>query len=791
MIIIIHLLIISVILYLFFSLYAIKYGLEKLNRYFVYITLGLLFWSLCNLFIIYSSNGYMCMFWYRISAFAQCFVAPYTAHFFIVFTGKSNYFRTYTAKFLFYLPAIILLIAFLTDHVIVNRFVVAEPKLIYMTVNYSFWLFYYIACQFSYVLIGWVVILRWKSNLRYSSELKQSFSILGPYTITMILTFSSALSILHDKIDFFMLVPCLAIFGTGSLWYAAYKYKWVTLTPALAVENILNTMADSVLLVDPEYKIQSVNNETLRMLHYESEELIGRKLDIILDMSSFSDKDYSSEFKSGSIKNYESSFITKYGAKVPVVLSASEYRDDSNTLVGIIIISRDITAQKEAEKNLAYLAYHDTLTGLPNRLLFYDRLEQAIARADRYGFIIAIMLLDIDGFKEINDFFGHNEGDYLLIKVSERLKKVIREIDTLARLGGDEFILIINDLKSESDIPEIAKKIHNVFDNAFTIRNHKLNITTSTGISVYPRDGNNINELIRNADIALYHAKGQGKNNYQLYKPMLSKKGTDKFIFQNRLRRAVEDNEFVVFYQPIVDVFTREIIGMEALVRWNDPEKGLIPPNEFIHIAEETGIIVQIGEFVMRTACLQNSKWIKSGLLSTPVSVNLSATQFKQPNLIDMIMEILNETGLEPRYLQLEITETTAMSNAAKTLSIMNELYEKGITFIIDDFGIGYSSLNYLKNFPVSTIKIDRSFIKNIVENKNDAAIATAILALAETMNIKVIAEGVEKPEQLEFLKKLNWKPAEAFTCHGAQGYYFSKPLPAELFEKNYILLHM
>lgn len=780
-----QLLISALTIYIFLTLHVMRFGFKSpLNRSFLLASFSLLLWTLSNVFICYTKVSETCLFWYKAGSFGQSFFTAFILHFYIIFTGRGKFFCKLWRYILYYLPPSILFIGFFTADVIVKEFIIDGTGLKNITVSYTFFSFYYIIIHFSYLMSAFIIIMYWRSKLRYSYEINQATAILTPYILSMI--FGAAVSLVSFKnirFELFIIVPVFTLFGTIGSWFATVKYKLMVLTPSLAAEGILNTMADSVVLVDSDLKILTVNQETCRLFKYDEKDLIGRNLKVLFDDRALFKPDMNALLKSGMIRNYEAEFVAKDGTVIPIAFSASEYRDKNNVLIGTIVITRDITEQKNAEKNLRHIAHHDFLTGLPNRLLFNSRLEQAMVRANHYNTMAAVVLLDVDRFKGVNDVFGHNIGDSLLVEIADRLKSVIRHMDTIARFGGDEFICIINDLKSVEDVNEVADKIHQAFMPKYRVGVNELAITASIGISMYPRDGDSADILVKNADIAMYLAKSQGKNNYKIYTQELGIECSEKLLLESRLRMAVERNEFVVYYQPIMDVNTGEVISMEALVRWQHPEKGLIPPLEFIPIAEETGLIVKIGEFVLRTACRQNVMWLEAGLPSVPVSVNLSPVQLQQNNLVEMILGILSETGMQPSYLQMEITESTAMSDAVKTLSILTKLHAAGITFIVDDFGIGYSSLNYLKIFPVSMIKIDRFFIRNITNSPNDAAIVTALFAMAHTLDMKVIAEGVETFEQVEFLRSLQWKPVETFKCYGVQGFYFSKPVPAELFE--------
>ncbi|CAM4420713.1 EAL domain-containing protein [Paenibacillus alkaliterrae] len=470
---------------------------------------------------------------------------------------------------------------------------------------------------------------------------------------------------------------------------------------------------------------------------------------------------------------FEWSYLSKNGLKIPVEISSRIF-----TLNGVKVVladSRDITERKRAEETIKHMAYHDALTGLPNRSLFYNRLSYAMLHAKIHNLMLAVMFVDLDRFKLINDTLGHSVGDFLLQAVAERLQNCLREVDTLSRQGGDEFTVIIEKIAKE-EAAHVAQRILYSFSQPFLIEGRELFITPSIGVSLYPADGHDIETLVKNADTAMYHAKEQGRNNYQFYTSDMNKMITKKMMLENALRKALERQEFTIFYQPQVSIQTNKMIGMEALIRWQHPEMGLISPTEFIPLAEETGLIVPIGEWVLRTVCSQNKAWQAAEYPPVRISVNLSARQFQQGNLADTLSRILQETRLEPQYLELEITESIIMQNIEKTIATLNELKLMGVQISVDDFGTGFSSLSYLKHFPVDTLKIDQSFVWDINICPKDTAIVTTIINMAHNLQLKVIAEGVETQEQFTFLKQQQ--------CDEVQGYLFSKPLSCEEAEK-------
>jgi diguanylate cyclase (GGDEF)-like protein len=445
-------------------------------------------------------------------------------------------------------------------------------------------------------------------------------------------------------------------------------------------------------------------------------------------------------------------------------------------------LETEIAERKRAEDGLNYLASHDPLTALPNRILFMDRLFQALQRVRWHRRMVAVLFLDLDNFKQVNDTLGHAVGDLLLKAVSKRFENCVREGDTVARLGGDEFTLILENIAQAEDVPRVTQKILEVFTEPFRIQGHELFITASIGISLYPNDGEDPETLVKYADTAMYLAKEQGRNNFQHFSPAMNTRGLERSALMNGLRKVLEREESLLHYQPQIDLQSGRIVGMEALVRWSHPNLGLIPPSKFIPLAEETGLIVPIGEWVLLTACMQNKIWQEAGMGPLRVAVNISARQFQQRNLLKMISSVLDKTGLPANCRELELTESVLMHKDQNTTKTLCELSEMGIQFSVDDFGTGYSSLTYLQRFPINALKVDRSFVQEITTDANDAKIVTAIITMAHSLDLRVIAEGVETVEQLDYLHLLK--------CDQAQGYFFSHPLPAKgatahLMERN------
>ncbi|WP_409178364.1 putative bifunctional diguanylate cyclase/phosphodiesterase [Brevibacillus fortis] len=471
----------------------------------------------------------------------------------------------------------------------------------------------------------------------------------------------------------------------------------------------------------------------------------------------------------GEARNYEITLTTSEGRQLHLNMTHTPVFVDQQ-ITGVFMIVRDITNKKEYEAKINYLAFHDSLTGLPNRRFVEQQLDQVIMEAQKTDQQVYVLFLDLDHFKLVNDSLGHDFGDLLLQEASLRLQDCVGEKGTVSRLAGDEFMVILTDV-TEKEVSSMANEINQRIEQAFFIHGHELYITTSIGISRYPEDGQDRSVLMRNADAAMYAAKDKGKNSFHLYVPNLEQTVNDKMNIQNELNRALARQEFLLHYQPQVCAKSGAIVGVEALIRWDHPERGLLLPDQFISVAEETGLIVPIGEWVLRTACKQNKQWQEQGLMPLRVAVNLSARQFLKQDFTQMVAEILHQTGLAPEYLELEITESS-MIDVQRATQALKELKQLGVHVAIDDFGTGYSSLYYLKEFPLNRLKIDRSFVRDMIEQPSNQAIVSTIISMAHHLQLHVIAEGVETKEELAFLQE--------HLCEEVQGYLFSRPLPSE-----------
>jgi len=552
---------------------------------------------------------------------------------------------------------------------------------------------------------------------------------------------------------------------------------------------IVNTSPDIIYILDTDGHFTFINERIESLLGFSKEEIVGKHYSFLVHHDDMEQAKYVfNERRIGTraAKNIELRLKCKNDGNtrhfsnrtLPIELSAMGMYDGdnepNNSYMGTYGVARDVTERKVAEETINFQAYHDLLTKLPNRALLHDRLSLAISQAKRDDENLAVMFLDLDRFKNINDSLGHMIGDELLQQVSSRLKECIRAGDTLARFGGDEFTLMLPKLHNgHEDASKLAEKITRKLKQPFNVDGHELYVSASIGIAMYPQDGTHMNSLIKHADVAMYHVKGQGKNGYQFYSNEMNIPYMEKLSLDTGIHRALDKNEFGLVYQPQINLRTGEIVGIEALLRWNHPEHGVISPAEFIPFAEESGLIVDIGHWVIQNACAELSHWRLAGLPEVRMSINISARQLSEDSIVENIINILEEYDVPGSCLELEITEHAIMNDMDNVIRKLKELSNCGITIAIDDFGTGYSSLSYLHKLPIHTLKIDRIFLKESRINKEDNTIINTIVAMAKGLNLNVIAEGVETQLQLDYLREID--------CSEAQGFLFGKPLPSDV----------
>jgi len=541
-------------------------------------------------------------------------------------------------------------------------------------------------------------------------------------------------------------------------------------------EIILNSAGEGICGLDLDARISFANPSAERIAE---QKLGGLDFDSLLceanvESLCLGDKQQISQaiVSRVSYRSDQFSLKTANGYHVPISLSITPVKNEFiKNLIAVVVFS-DITDSKKLENRLSKLARYDSLTGLANRTLFYENLSKAISRAKRHNNIFALFFIDLDQFKKINDTLGHGAGDALLVQAAQRIQKQCREEDSLARIGGDEFTILIEDVGTISDIQYIVQKIIAITHEPFNLQDQEHVITISVGVATFPQSGTDIETLTRNADIAMYRAKETGRNNYQFYSSGLTSKITNKVNMEQRLRKAINNNEFELFYQPKIQLNNKKVTGFEALIRWHDPDHGCIFPEDFIPIAEETGLILDIGDWVIAEALQQKEIWNKAGFpQDLKIAINLSSCQFAKKDLLSSFGKLLTNSTSTHSILEVEITETAVMQDLSKTNQLLDKIHDMGISIAIDDFGIGYSSFSQLRLLPVDTIKVDKSFVRDITKDSNDAAIIKAIINMADSLELNVVAEGIETQQQYELLKK--------YKCNEGQGYHFYKPVPA------------
>jgi len=540
----------------------------------------------------------------------------------------------------------------------------------------------------------------------------------------------------------------------------------------------LNSIGDAVMSSDIGGQVTYLNPVAERMTGWSLEEAVGHPLEEVFRIIDGTTREAVQNPMALAIQENKTVGVTpncvlvrRDGVEAAIEDSAAPIHDRRGRVSGAVMVFHDVSTARALSVRMSYLAQHDDLTDLPNRILFNDRLTQAIALAQRHRQKLALLYLDVDRFKHINDSLGHTVGDHLLQSVAQRLVASVRNSDTVSRQGGDEFVILLSEVRHAQDAAVAAEKVRVALTAPHYIDQHDLHLTASIGIVIYPDDGMEGKTLLTNADFAMYHAKESGRNNYQFFRPDMNVSAIERQSLEEGLRHAVARKEFVLHYQPQMDLDTRAIIGVEALIRWHHPQRGLVGPAQFIPVAEECGFIVPFGRWVLREACRQGRAWQDAGLPPMRIAVNISAAELRAKDYVAGVRAILLETGLEPGYLELELTETFLMQDSTSTTDVLQALKDMGVHLALDDFGTGYSSLSYLRRFPIDTLKIDQSFVRDLTTDADDASIVSAVISMGKSLHKRVVAEGVETPEQLAFLQEQN--------CPEGQGYYLSQPLVA------------
>jgi diguanylate cyclase (GGDEF)-like protein/PAS domain S-box-containing protein len=583
--------------------------------------------------------------------------------------------------------------------------------------------------------------------------------------------------LLKDHLDSYSLTRAVtAMLERGSIADALFVEKE-------RAEVTLNSIGDAVLSTDIEGNVRYLNSVAECMTGWLKAEALGRPLAEVFNIIDGTSRERSENPMALAVRENKTVSLTancilirRDGYEAPIEDSAAPIHDRGGHITGAVIVFHDVSVARRMSLQLSHLAQHDSLTDLPNRMLLNDRLQQAITMARRHDYRIAVLFMDLDRFKHINDSLGHVVGDQLLQAVATRLESCVRESDTVGRQGGDEFVVVLSELEAAENAGISAAKLLAALTLPYHIGPHDVIVPVSIGVSIYPDDGETAEALINNADTAMYHAKENGRNNYQFFKQEMNIRASERQFIEAGLRVALERNELSLHYQPKIDLGTGAITGVEALLRWKHPERGFIPPAQFIPIAEDTGLILPIGQWVMHEACRQSREWLDAGFAPMPMAVNISAVEFRSKDFVESVRAALNESKLDPHCLELELTESVLMKHAESTVAMLKSLKAIGVHLTVDDFGTGYSSLSYLRQFPVDSLKVDQSFVHEISSQRDDAAIVRAVISMGNSLKKRVIAEGVETREQMDFLT--------AEGCEEAQGYYFNRPMVADQFAK-------
>ncbi len=554
----------------------------------------------------------------------------------------------------------------------------------------------------------------------------------------------------------------------------------------MRAEIALNSISDAVICTDINGRVDYLNKAAEKITGWSKQEAYGLPSDQIFQIINGNTRKPAPNPVTSVLKTKQpiglaadTLLIKRDGSEAAIEDSSSPIHNWNGELTGVVVVFHDVSTTRSMAMKMAHLAQHDFLTNLPNRVLLNDRIAQAIEVSKRHQTKIALLFLDLDNFKHINDSLGHPTGDKLLQLVATSLNASVRGNDTVSRQGGDEFIILLSDITNSEDAASTADKILEILTLPHVVSNSQLYITTSIGISIYPEDGLDAEMLIQNADTAMYHAKSNGRNNYQFFKSEMNLRAVERQVTETHLHTAIEENQFQLHYQPKFNLITHEMMGVEALIRWHHPEWGEVLPEKFIAIAEDTGLIIPIGKWVLHKACMQLREWTTLGLKQMTVAVNISAMEFTHKHFITDVKSILMETGIDPHRIEMEITETVLMRDAKSSVAILYQLKEMGLVLVMDDFGTGYSSLSYLRKFPIDVLKIDRSFIHEMGDFEENSIIVTAIINMGNSLRLRVIAEGIENQQQLDLL--LN------FNCSEGQGYLLSPPLSEVNFAKQYI----
>ena len=801
------------VVYIFMGISTLlKDSKSKINKIFFIMGLTLYFWAIMLALLINSPNADTAAFYERMTTFCWSFLYYEFLYYCIYLTKKENTFKKLWQQLLLFLPAGITFCLYFFQPYTASDFTrTAYGWSILATQNRGLiWYCFFDTYYMLYVLAGLVLIYHWGKKSKFKRELKQSRIIVSSMVITALIGTITDVILPQFKIQLMPQITIISILiSIGGIWYSISKYRLMGFTSESIIIDVLKIMDEGLIILNENGCIISVNNGALELLGYEEIEIKHKFASLV-----FSNIEDISKLNMCNSNSFEIDIKSKNNEKIPVLISSSVLLDNCGDKLGTVLIFNNIFEIKQIqnklkdtndnlekrvqqrtcelsnvnkqlgkkinegiakEEKIIKLAYNYHLTGLPNRRSFYDKLNQAILDAVINKNSFVILFLDLDGFKTINDTMGHAQGDELLKKVAQRLTNIVSKSDVIARVGGDEFLILLYNPCSEQYIKKSCENIINTINEPFQFSNNEIYITTSIGVSIYPEDGSQVEDLVKNADIAMYKAKENGKGKYVLCNCLIKDNLDEVMKLTNDLYRALENNELELYYQPQVNTISGRIVGLEALLRWNHRSLGLLSPIVFIPIAEKTGLIVKIGEWVLKEACKQIKDWQDSYIPNLSIAVNLSVNQIQSHKIVNQVSRILDETGLNPQNLELEITENILMKDLNYIVDTLKKLKTLNVRIAIDDFGTDYSSLSYLKQLPLDRIKIPKCFIDGIGKNIADESIISSIIVLGKKLSLDLIAEGVETVGQLQFLKTQ--------MCDEIQGFYYYKPMPVNEIE--------
>ena len=752
---------------------------ERLNQVFFVVSLCLAVWSFAFAFWPSAPSKEHAWFWFRLSAVGWTVTPSLLLHFLLLLSRQDRLLTRWWSYPLVYLPGIYYFFQAQFGRMGVVDFVqtpfgwsdVYEP----LTVSYAGYLVFFS----SYISLGMLSVFLWGLRTERIAERRQALILLVTGLPVLIAVALSGIFLpmwgIRKPPEVAHLIAALWV---ASIWFAVSRYRMMILSPAVVAPDIFRTMADAVVLVDRDHQVVGLNRSARDLLGASEKSLKGTGIEAIFETEDATEEETVRRLiASFEVQSLELVLRRGAGEAAIVRTSISPVLDRFAQPLGSVLLLRDISDQKRAEADLKYLTTHDPLTDLPNRSLLNDRLKRALQRAIREKHPFALLMFDLDDFRRINDAYGPGSGDLVLQEAARRLTRSVRGLDTVCRLGGDEFMIVVEDLLESGDSDIVAQRILDSLEEPIQVGDQAITVTGSIGISTYPFDGLDTETLVKKADLALSSSKQRGRGGYQYYAPRMDALNRQRVAIEQGLQEAIAADELYLVYQPLVDFSTGRIAGIEALIRWQSSQLGLMSPMSFIPIAERSGLIVPIGEWVLRTACEATRQWQEQGFPAVPIGVNVSARQLQEPNFFEMVEGVLADTGLRPELLELELTESTAMEDVSRSQALLTRLRKLGVQIVIDDFGTGYSSLMRLKLLPMDTVKVDRSFIENIARDPRDRALVMAIVAMARNLGVTVVAEGVETMEQLEVLRSFETQPLAVLRCDKVQGNLFSTPV--------------